>query len=136
MTETLFLAEIAAYLASGGLGTVGTNIFVSPNLPDVEGAELITMLFEYGGMASGLTMDGAECANPSLQVRVRAGKFDYASGIGRIKAVEALLHGKANLTIGSHNYKLIQAMGSPNYIGRDEKGRPEWTQNYHVMKEA
>jgi hypothetical protein len=136
------LVEILAYLVSNSIcssGTASANgwsgyIGKMPSAPD-----RCIGLFEYGGMAPDMTHDKAYDVNPSLQVRIRAenlGSTGYATGIAKADAVLALLHGVSNTTLSSKPYKLILATGSPMYLGTDDKGRPEWTVNFRITKNA
>jgi hypothetical protein len=125
------LTEIAGYLASAGLGTVGVDLFIEeiPATPD-----LCSMLFQSAGMGQELTMAGAGDRKPALQIRVRSAENDPGAGIAKIEAIAAALHGIANTTIGSTKYRLIRSMGDWGYIGNDDQGRPERTQNFLLVK--
>ena len=78
------LEDAADHLEDNGLGTVGTDIFLSvlPQSPDV-----CTALFEYAGSAPKETM-GTMLARPRLQVVCRAGRDDYPTA--RDAALDAL----------------------------------------------
>ena len=131
------LAEISAYLVTNSIGTSGTasangwSIYLGKMTaaPDRQ-----IGLFEYGGLPSELTHDKAMDEYPSLQIRVRAEQNGYSTGIAKAVAIRALLHGLSNTTLTSTKYKLIRAMNSPAYIGTDDKGRPEWTINFQIVK--
>ena len=129
------LADIAAYLVTQGVCTgINTDLFIAqvPESPD-----LCVMLFEYAGMPPDTTFDGTYDTRPSLQVRVRAGRNAYGAGIAKIKAIEAALHGLSNITLSGTLYKSIMAQASPGFIGRDTpEGRPEWTQNFNIIRGA
>ena len=138
------LAEILAYfvtnsicvsgIANPGSGSWSGLIGKIPASPD-----RVVSLFEYGGMPPDITHDKAYDVRPSLQVRIRAeslGSTGYATGIAKADAVLALLHGVSNTTLSSKPYKLILASGSPIYLGTDDKGRPEWSVNFQIVKNA
>ena len=126
------LSQIAAYLVAQGVCTaVNTDLFIAqvPNTPD-----LCVMLFEYAGSPPELTHDGVYDVKPSLQVRTRGARNAYGTGIAKAEAIEAELHGLANTTLSGTTYKLIRAQGSPGFMGRDSEGRPEWSQNFMLIR--
>ena len=131
------LADISADLVNGSIGTAGTAASQGWSIyqgkitasPDQQ-----IGLFEYGGMPPEMNHDKATDVNPSLQVRVRATQGGYTTGIAKAEAILARLHQRSNTTINSVSYKLIRAMSSPIFIGVDDKGRPEWTINFQIVK--
>ena len=132
-------SEISAYFVSNSIGIAGTGATGSWNIYYDRGdlptnPDQVILITETGGMAPELLHDGNYDINPSMQVRVRAKPKDYATGIGKAEAILTLLHGKANVTIGSTSYKLIRAQSSPLYLGNDERGRHEWTVNFLIQK--
>lgn len=128
------VTDIAAYLVDQSVCTaLGTDLFIM-DLPDT--TDLITAVFQYAGQPPGNTFDSAYDDHPGLQIRTRAAVDDLESGETRANAAYAALHGVANTSLSGTTYKLIEALGSPGFIGYDEKGRPEWTQNFRVIKEV
>lgn len=126
-------SEIQAYFITNSIGT-SSNIFVSPSqIPDAP--DDIICLFEYGWSPTDLTFDRKGDIRPQLRVFVRYGKQDYADGITKCEDIHDLLHGIANTTIGSTNYKLIRALGVPEYQGLDGKGRHLWNVSFGVVKD-
>jgi hypothetical protein len=133
------LAELLADLVTGSICSSGTAsaggwsgyIGKMPHAPDQAIA-----LFEYGGTAPDITHDLAYDVYPSVQVRVRAAVNGYATGITKADAILARWHGVSNTTYTSTFYKLILASSSPVYIGTDDGGRPEWTINFRIIKNA
>lgn len=125
------IEDIAAYLVTGTIGTIGTDIFLAyvPEDPDT-----CVMLFEYAGSAPDMTHDKASDENPGLQVRVRSQRGEYQTGHDLAKSVQTLLHGVSNTTINSVSYKLIKANHSIAFMGFDDRERPEFVQNFSVMK--
>lgn len=121
------LDDIAAYLATSGVGTVGTNIVKGfiPNAPDS-----IVALYEYSGFPPDKT---ANIESPQVQVRVRG--TDYNTARGKAIAVETALHGLWETTISGHRYLYIYANGSASFLRRDANNRTEFVQNYTVIRE-
>lgn len=132
-------SDISAYLVANSIGTAGTaskggwSIYQGkiPNAPD----QMIA-LFEYAGRPPGLHFDGAGVRNPSLQVRVRAAQDGYATGLAKAESILTLLHGVANTTLSGTVYQSIQALGSVNYLSTNDAGKPEWSINFMVVREA
>lgn len=127
----LLLDDIASYLASFGVGTVGTDIYKGfmPDQPDN-----LVALFEYAGSPTELTMcDSPTLERPGLQVRVR--NISYAAGRAKIEAIVDILHGLGNTVLGSTRYLLIRANQSPESLGLDANNRSEFVVNFSVLKE-
>ncbi|MCL5045573.1 MAG: minor capsid protein, partial [Actinobacteria bacterium] len=121
------LDEIAGYLATKGIGVVGTDIFQSqlPAAPDA-----CVALYETGGFPPELH---AAVDHPTFQVLCRA--KDYAAARAKAEAVYAALHGLTETVLGGRRYLLIAAMQTPTGIGRDDNGRAEVSCNFRVMLE-
>lgn len=128
------LTEAAARLiAQAACTAIGTDLFILeiPQSPD-----LMTALFQYGGDPPELHHDGAGDDRPSLQVRTRAAPGDITNGEARAKAAYIALHGFSNTSVSGTQWKLVRALGSPVFLGNDEQGRPEWSQNFAVTKDV
>jgi hypothetical protein len=133
----IMLAEIAAYLQTGAIGTIGATtgwtirVAETPATPDTA-----VMLFETGGLASDFVLDGARDVNPGLQVMVRGARNGYITAREKAAAVDLLLDGIANQTIGTHVYKMIRAVHQPAFMGLEPgTDRPQWSQNYRISRE-
>lgn len=122
-----FLDEIAAYLAAQGHGVVGTDLFegMLPDDPDT----LISLFETPGAMTRVSLVDRAE--ERSMQVRTRSGS--YATARAKVEAIYALLHGKAQTTLGGGEFVLIEARQPPFSLGRDVKQRHSFATNYRVV---
>lgn len=126
------LTDVAAKLiAEGACTSLGTDLFI---LEIPESPDLMTAIFQYAGSPPELLLDSTGDEYPGLQVRTRAAKNGYAAGEARAAAAQTALHGVSNTTLSGTAYKLIRAMGSPMFIGNDAKSRPEWSQNFEVIK--
>lgn len=123
--------DIGHYLETGGIGTIEQDIFLDyvPETPN-----LCTILTQYAGNAPEQLLSGPGDESPGLQVRGRAGPDEYETGFARMVSIQTLLNGLANTTINGTVYKSIIPTGSIANMGYDEQGRPEWVQNYIVMK--
>jgi hypothetical protein len=125
---TIAEAAIAARLASDGLGTVGTSIFVNtkPATPD----NLIAV-FGYGGSPPDRTHDTSGNARPGIQVWVR----NTSAGTGRTVIENAFnnLDGITNTTLSGVFFLSVLANQSPEPMGKDENGRSEYAVNFSTI---
>ncbi len=121
-------ACVAAYLASAGLGALGTSIFVNvkPATPD----NLISV-FGYAGSPPERTHDTSGNARPGIQVWVR----DTSAGTGRtrIESIFNLLDGIANTSLSGTFFQEIAANQSPIPMGADANGRYEYSLNFSTI---
>ena len=126
------LEDAADHLEDNGLGTVGTDIFLSvlPQSPDV-----CTALFEYAGSAPKETM-GTMLARPRLQVVCRAGRDDYPTARDAALDALAVLSAVVDVTWASGRVLRIVPVAWINDMGRDEKDRPLVSANFEVMADA
>jgi len=114
------LEAIGSKLATDGLGTLGTNIFLSlmPDTPD-----LCTAVYEYSGL-SPLDTFGASVTvaldRPSIQVMTRAGRNDYVAARDRAVNVRNSLAKISNQTLSGINILRIAPLSAINSIGLDE----------------
>lgn len=118
--------DIAEYLEDQAIGTVGTNIFVGhmPDSPDV-----CIAVYPYAGEPAPVEWEGEF---PRVQIRVR--DDDYATGWATSYAIFEALHQLTETTIETELYHYIEALGSPEQIGRDNKNRINFVLNFRVTK--
>jgi hypothetical protein len=123
--------DIAAYLQTAGIGTVGTDIFVG-HLPDAPSNCLAVI--QNGGespeMAGPIT---GQIERPRLIVRVR--NSTYLNGSTKANAVLKALHTLGDQTLSGHRYLYIRAVGSVNQLGRDHEKRSLFSVDFVVTKE-
>lgn len=125
----MLLDDIAAYLQTNSLGTVGTDIFKG-SLPDQP--DNCIALFEYAGDRPEHAQ-GAPLDKPGLQIRVR--NKSYSSARQKCQEIQNLLHGIHEQIINNTRYVLMLANQSPEPLGRDASDRMEFVQNYSVTYE-
>ena len=118
--------DIASYLDSQTVWTLGTNIFVG-ELPDTPDACIA--VYEYAGSPPDLVWEGEY---PSCQVRVRAPAFEDAHNTADL--IMATLHKLTYKTIDGTLYYYISAKGSPEQMGRDANKRFEFVINFAIIK--
>jgi hypothetical protein len=123
------LDDLASYLQTAGVGTVGSSIFkglLPLDDPYTPVPDLVVALIETPGFAPFHVHDAAapDFEQPTVQVLARGEPLDYAGA--RAKAQEAFvaLDGLHNQTLGSTTYLWVTAMQSPFYLHSDELLRP------------
>ena len=132
----MLLDDLADLLSTGGIGTVGTNLFKGTLPPEPDAA--VAILGPYGGlepvhaMAAG---PGASLAErPRVQVVARDTRYDAA--MKKAQDVWLLLDGLQEKTINGVKYYSIDALQSPFYLVRDENHREIFAANYEVVRRA
>lgn len=95
--NTSFEDDVAMFITSAGLGTLGTNLFIGPAALLQPGAGPYTTLIDTGGGAPAETHDGARYERISFQVLVRGAS--YAAARGRALAIWSALDGLRNVTV-------------------------------------
>lgn len=145
--------EFCLYLQTQGIGLnfngAGTINCFSSHLLDQP--DLAVAVIERGGLPPVSWLTGPAFASttfvppvneskldqPMVQVFTRSGMTGYNAGNTLAEEVFGALHGTVEqvLNTGGALFHLIDAMQSPMYLGRDEKERHQWSQNYRVMWE-
>ena len=124
-----WLNAVADYLTTNSYGTQGTSLFIG-QLPDT--TVLTTVLTEYDGGIIETNASGIALYQPSMQVRVRGVAEDYATPRARIVAIQSLLSGVTNTTLGGISILRIRPLGSILSLGQDDRLRWEFTANFEV----
>lgn len=116
---------IATYLATNGLGTLGTNVFASM-VPSGVNDGLVVI--DSGGPAPDRYIP---TKNPTFQVMIRAS--DYEAGITKLALVRSALHQLKNTTIGGYYFYYIMASSEGGHTGRDESGHDLFSINFETL---
>jgi len=119
--------DIASYLQTAGIGTVGTSIFIG-HMPDAPTNCLA--LYQYAGEPP---LAVGEIESPRLTVRVR--NATYLNGQNKARDVLKALHTLGEVTINAHRYLYIRAAGSIAQLGKDHEGRALFTIDFIAIKE-
>jgi hypothetical protein len=119
----MLIDDVASYLQTSGLGTVGTNIFKS-YLPDSVDDALVVL--DTGGMMPDSYLPTKE---PTIEVLIRASS--YSDGRDKLDLVRAALHRNDNITMGSTYFYFIHALSEGGHLGRNERGLDEFSINFH-----
>jgi len=127
---TVAEAAIAAYLQTGEFGTVGSTIFVDtkPATPDA-----VISVFGYAGSPGEHTHDTSGNARPGIQVWVRGTKDATGTARNTIESVYNYLDGLTNTSLSGVYFEGIFANQSPEPMGKDENGRPEFAVNFSTI---
>lgn len=118
------ITDIATYLQTLGLGTLGTDIFYS-YFPDNVNTGIAVL--DTGGPQPDIDLPTKE---PTFQVFIRA--VDYDTGKAKLDAVRSALHQQSGVTIGSTFFFFILANSEGGHLGRDERGLDEFSINFHA----
>lgn len=124
--------DIAAALATAGVGTVGSSIFTGPLRPAGGGIPVAAVfVLQAGGVNSPYLNGGVQSwREPRVQVSIRSARDDYDAGIATARAVLTALHAKA-IT----GYTLCQA-DDPIYVRRDGEDCHVWAVNARLGLKA
>lgn len=119
-----FLENIAEYLEDQGVGTAATDIFAYVQPPDPDNCVAI-----IGATGDPANMYVKELEFPRFQVLIRNAEF--ADGEAKMAAVRAALHGHIGLTLTDYRVLRLHAQNEGGPIGIDDKGRYEFSINFH-----
>jgi hypothetical protein len=128
------LDQIATFLATAGLGTVGADLFKGklPNDPNACGA-----LYEYGGLPPegqfGATSFKHE--SPSVQVVFRGEPHDYEGPRAKAETAYRALTAVETQSLSGTFYNWIHALQSPFFLQRDDAERVVIACNFLCEKE-
>lgn len=135
--KVVLLDDIADMLSSGGVGTVGTDLFKG-FLPETDAA--VVALYETGGRGPDIAMGAGPIGStvamewPRVQVVCRSGEYDYATARSKAHDIFKLLHGLPARLINGTSYQWASAVQSPFLMGRDDSNRVLIACNYDVAK--
>lgn len=120
--------DIGAYLASRGVGIVGTDIYLGsmPDRPD-----RCLALYELEGERPEYHWDAER---PTLLIRARGA--DQAEARELIASVWRELWNLTGIVSNGTRYHRIEARGSVAQTGRDARGRVYYLANFSVIKEV
>jgi hypothetical protein len=125
------LDGVGAVLQAAGVGTLGTNLFLSrqPDTPDacvtvVESGAGVN-IYTHGVIGNALTMT-------NIQVTARAAREDYQSARSTITSVISALEAVAETTASSVRLLRVESLGRPIPMGYDGNDRPEIAMNFTV----
>ena len=118
-----FLDDLASVLQTAGVGTIGTDIFLSSAAVIPQGNGPYITLAETGGMAPTRVANYRvpNTQRPTAQVLVRASTYPAARTM--IDAAYFALDGIFNATLSGTFYLSVTARQEPTDMGFDSTGR-------------
>jgi hypothetical protein len=128
-----FLEDLATAMNAAGVvvypGTSTTRTCYIGELPD--SPDLCVALYARPGRPKELFCD---IQYPELHVEVRAATYGAAQT--KAEAIDAALHAQHDVTLSTHKYLTIRALGVPAKLEVDGRGRTIFYQNFTIMKGA
>lgn len=122
--------SIATYLASSGLGVLGTSVFYA-HVPDKDGPLLVVL--DASAPAAGES-NAYKVDNYGVQLWVKSANYD--TGALLIERAHNLVAGVTGVvTAGAQHINHTLVLSSPYHLGRDEKGRHDFIGNYIMRAE-
>lgn len=132
-----FLDEIAARLVAQGVGTLGTDIFISSKavIPTGNGPYLV--LVETGGSGAAMTQNNTATERPTAQISCRASTTPAARA-KLMLAYTALggANGLHNVLLSGVAYLQVTPRQNITDIGLDAAGRAFFAFNVDVEKQS
>lgn len=116
--------DLATYLQTNSIGTVGTDIFKS-YMPDTDNGTVIGV-YDTGGPAP--DVDLTDLKTPTFQIVVKSDT--YSAGRSKLESIRELLHGVIETQVGSTYFLNIFAQSEGGHIGRNERGQDEFSINF------
>lgn len=128
-----FLEDLAAYLNAQSIGvypgTSSTRTIYLAEMP--ADPDAVIALYARPGRPKALYCD---LQYPELHVEVRAAT--YAAAQTKAEAIDAALHGQHDVTLSTHKYLTVRALGVPAKLEVDGRGRTIFYQNFEIVKGA
>lgn len=125
----VLIKQIALYLQSQSVGTLGTDLFYSYN-PDTSSLPIVAVI-DTGGIQPSKDVP---TKHPTFQVFIRAA--DYVTGKTKLDAVRSALHQTRNQVLaggGDTYFYYIFALSEGGHIGRNEAGMDEFSINFEAL---
>ncbi len=121
--------DIAGYLETNGVGTEGTDIFVSQEPDD---PNFSITIYDTGGISPNPAYLRDE---PTIQIRVRGDKNGYSTAWDKAQEIKDILLGADPVTLNGTEYVLFTQIGDILSLGYDENKRPLIISNWQLVRE-
>jgi len=121
--------DLAIILERGNVGTIGTNIFATPDIPP-KPDEIIYLTVTGSDEASSVNLD---YSYPKVQVIVRGEAGGLLSVWDRVAQVHNVLHGKVGVVVETRRYVLIDNANGPEDLGFDDTMRVMAGETFKTM---
>ena len=121
--------DISSFLQAQGIGTEGTDLFISrePASPD-----MTITITDTGGFPPNPKYLRDE---PTIQVRVRGNKNDYNSAWNKMQEIKDVMLGAQPQLLNGTDYVLFVLATDPISLGFDESSRPLIISNWNLVRE-
>lgn len=131
--------DMADYLESEGVGTVGTNIFYDQT--PVESELSVTLatatVIESGGFDPQINYDRKHY-NPTIQIMVTGTQDSNTAAKAMNKLIVKELNPKKdnpfNVVVDDTVYYSTAQVGGNNFLGYNANNRPEWSLNFRLRR--
>lgn len=143
----MILRDLAYFMQTDGVGTVGVDLFESQMPETLPGAAspadlCVAILGPYGGLPPirvqpRTVEEPARVAyeQPRVQVEVRGNKEDYASAEGLARtAYGSLIHIKNMILTSGVFYQSVEPLQDPFFLTWDQNRRPKFVFNLQIFK--
>ena len=129
----MVLDDLGDYLTSGGVGTVGTDIFLN-GLPDTPDA--CVGILETGGLGPTHTMSTGpgNAVLDSVTVQIMSRAASYPTARTKAQEVHILMDGFAARSINGTEYYWMEARQPPFSLDLDANNRKTVVCNYLIRK--
>lgn len=126
MTLPDYIKDIADFLQSNFVGTLGTDLFIggfdaTPNCIAINAISGLTQRTATGGMV---------LYNPELNIGVR-NRSGKAAEL-KARAIHTLLNLQTNRVIGSTRFKRIEAIADPFFVSKSEQEGTIYSVNFYL----
>jgi hypothetical protein len=126
--------DIATALQTAGLGTLGTNLYVSTVLDDDAGGTIVPDAAVFVAQTSGAQpqpflggSDAEDIYYVNVQIRTRSARNSYEVALAQLVSIHEALHKQQT---SDYIYWLVDP---PIQLGPDDKTRHEWSVNVAVL---
>lgn len=127
--------DVRAYLIASDLVDGSTGWPSSPHNLHDDSAQLVVIADDGGRppeLAASVGVGSGASQFPTVQVRVRAGRYDTDLAAAKARAIQNALHSLNGQTLGSTRYEFVRALSSPARF-LDDNQRPNYTQSFELQ---
>jgi Bacteriophage minor capsid protein len=130
MTIDTYLGDLAAYLQTNNIGTVGSDIFF---MGLDESATNCISLTPHGGNEPRSIVSGetADLCSPSVQILIR--NISASAGLLKASTIYKLLRVVSNKHLGTTQFLAIKPVSSPQFVAKTDGGYYLFTVNFDLL---
>jgi hypothetical protein len=128
---SLIEKDIATYLDTQGVGTLGTDLFYGDLPTEKPATDSIAVILNSGGSLNEPT---AEAFNrrPTFEVFISGKPNDRDDAYTFATAIELALQG-VHFTVSGKQYSTQTQIGGINNLGKDPEDRPQYSLNFQFF---